>query len=64
MAKSKVDLVQEDEVQVKRTFHDAHSKGREKQQIESRINQKWDSFEDWDTDPIETFQKFNKRSRR
>lgn len=57
-------LVQEDESKATREFHDAHSKGRVKQQLESRVKQKWDSFDEWDTDPIETFQKFNKRNRR
>lgn len=63
MGKSINDLVREDEIKATREFHNAHSKGRMKQQLESRVKQKWDSFDEW-SDPIESFQKFSKRTRR
>lgn len=64
MAKSKNDILAQDEDRAVREFHNANSKGRQKQQVESLIKHNWDSFEDWDDEPIETFQKFSKRSRR
>ena len=40
--------------------HAPERKGREKQTLERYIHE-WQSFDDWDDAPVETFQRFNKR---
>ena len=41
--------------------HEAPAKGREKDKVRKIVTKAWESFDEWDDLPIETFQKFRRR---
>lgn len=62
MAKSQADFIQAEEIHAISSFHKPDSKGRQKQNDQNMIRN-YESFGDWDDLEIETFQKFNRRSK-
>jgi hypothetical protein len=44
-----------------RRSHNAPAKGREKDKVRQLVNKTWESFDEWDDAPVETFQKFRRR---
>lgn len=53
--------LKEDDELARREFHKPEQKGRAKQAMSSLLNKDWRSFDEWDDEPIETFQRFSKR---